>query len=135
MATRLGGMLVALHGMHVLLCALLERTYLSILCVTHSLTHSQTSFAPITFGISCDEEMMDDLGRKRETILIQEERDTHLLLFLQKISLSSLLIDPPLEKERRQNALTYLALLNKSFFTKRLLTLVKEWSLCVSNYQ
>lgn len=130
MATRVGGMLVALHGMHVLLCALLERTYLSILSA-HSLPNF---FCPITFGISCDEEMMDDLGRKKETILIQEERDTPPPL-PPKISLSSLLMDPPLEKERRQNALTYLALLNKSLFTKRLLTLVKEWSLCLSNYQ
>jgi hypothetical protein len=84
MATRVGGMLVAWQGMHVLLCGLLRRTYLSILCMCNSLTHSQTSFGPITFGISCDEEMMDDLGRKRETILIQEERHTHLLLILQK---------------------------------------------------
>jgi 16S rRNA G966 N2-methylase RsmD len=67
--------------------------------------------------------MMDDLGRKRVTILIQEER--HTPPPPQKISLSSLFIDPPLENERRQNALTYLTLLNKSLFTKRLLTLVK----------
>lgn len=119
------------YCMHVLLYALLRRTYLSILCL---LTHSQTSFAPHHFW-----HLLwwgdDGWSRKKEGDHSYPREETHTSSSSPpKISLSSLLIGPPLEKERRQNALTYLALLNKSLFTKSLPTLVMEWSLCMSNY-